>query len=211
MNNRLDAILDACVNDLEDGKVTVAECLARYPEHAASLEPLLRAATLLTGGRKVLPSPAYRARARSQLNTYMVQNPQRRRLSPVFWRFAIGLATVFLLFVASGTTFAQGALPGDTLYNWKLTSENVWRMTARDQVGVDLALSNRRVNELLIVSGDPTRWAQAVQGYERLVIQFSAQTDERQRERIVPVLRSQHEVLNKAGISVPALEKYFPE
>jgi hypothetical protein len=210
MNNELEMILDACVSQIEDGKSNVDECLARYPEYAAQLKPLLKAATMLSGGREIVPDPAYRARARSQLNTYMLQNPQRKKISPVVWRFAIGFATVLLLFIASGTTFAQGALPGDRLYNWKLTTENVWRMSSRDQLGVDIALSNRRMNELLSVSGDEVRRTQAVNSYERLLIQFSTEQDPRDRARLLPILRAQHEALRNAGIAVPELEMYFP-
>jgi hypothetical protein len=140
----------------------------------------------------------------------MQQNPQRRRVSPVFWRFTIGFVTVMLLFLASGTAFAQGALPGDAFYRWKLTSESVWRMTSSDRLGVDLTLSNRRLNELLWVSGDEARRASALESYERLLIQFQEEKDERARARILPVLRAQHEMLLEAGILVPELEVYFP-
>jgi len=210
MNNDLETILDACLNQIEDGESSIDECLARYPEHAAELKPLLTAATRLARGREVMPDPAYKTRARTQLNVYMQQHPQRKRVSPAFWRFAVGIVTVLLLFVASGTAFAQRALPGDALYNWKLTSEHVWRLTSSDQLSVDITLSNRRVNELVVVSGDDMRRARAVENYEKLLIKFNAEQDEKKRERILPILRSQHEALIKAGILVPELEIYFP-
>jgi len=210
MNNDLETILDACLYQIADGESSIDECLARYPEHAARLSPLLKAATKLARGREVMPDPAYKMRARTQLNVYMQQHPQRRRVSPVFWRFAVGLVTVLLLFVASGTAFAQTALPGDALYNWKLTSEHVWRLTSSDQLSVDITLSNRRVNELVVVSGDNMRRARAVENYEKLLIKFHAEQDEKKRERILPILRAQHDALIKAGISVPELEIYFP-
>ena len=210
MNNDLETILDACLNQIEGNKSDISECLVRYPEHAAQLGPLLEAATRLARGAEVVPAASYRSRARTQLNVYMQQNPQRKRVSPIFWRFAIGLVTVLLMFLASGTAFAQRALPGDALYNWKLTSETVWRLTSRDPLGVDLALSNRRVNELVIVSGDEVRRARAVEKYELLLIKFNAEQDELKRARILPILRSQHEALINAGVSVPELEIYFP-
>jgi hypothetical protein len=210
MNNDLETTLDICLNQIEDGESNIEECLTRYPEHAAQLQPLLMAATRLARGREVMPDPAYRARARPQLNIHMQSHPQPRRLSPVFWRFAVGFVTMILLFVASGTTFAQQALPGDALYNWKLTSEHVWRLTSSDQLGVDLTLSNRRVNELVVVSSDEIRRARAIEKYEELLIKFKAAEDTKDRERILPVLRSQHEALVKAGVLVPELEIYFP-
>jgi len=164
----------------------------------------------LTLAREVAPNPAYKARARTQLSIYMQQHPQHKRISPIFWRFAIGFATVFLLFLASGTTFAQSAMPGDRLYDWKLTSESVWRWTSSDPLGVDLTLSNRRADELVVVYGDVTRRARAVENYQRLLIRFNGEQDQQRRERILPILRSQHEELMKAGVSLPELETYFP-
>ena len=210
MNNNLETILDTCLYQIEQGEASVEECLALYPEHAAELKPLLKAATKLARARDVVPDPSYRMRARSQLNTFMLQHPQRKRVSPIFWRVAVGFATVMMLFIASGTAFAQQALPGDTLYNWKLTSEHVWRLTSNDDLGVDIVLSQRRMNELLVVSGDETRRAWAVQNYETLLLKFRNAESEHDRARILPVLRSQHKALLEAGIIVPELEDYFP-
>ena len=210
MNNDLETILDICLYQIEEGESSIDECLARYPEHAAELQPLLLAATKLARGREVMPDPSYKMRARSQLNVYMLQHPQRKRVSPVFWRFSIAFATVMMLFLASGTAFAQQALPGDALYNWKLTSEHIWRYTYSDQLGYDITLSNRRMNELLVVSGDEARRASAIQNYERLLIKFRNAEDADDRARILPVLRAQHDVLLEAGVTVPELEAYFP-
>jgi hypothetical protein len=210
MNNNLEAILDTCLNQIEDGKTNIDECLNRYPEQASELKPLLMAATKLSRAREVIPDPSYKARARTQLNVYMQQHPQRRRISPVLWRFAISVAAVLLIFVASGTAFAQASLPGDALYNWKLTSEHVWRLTSSDQLSVDITLSNRRVNELVSVSDNAARRARAIENYEKLLIKFQAEQDELKRARILPILRAQHDALIKAGVIVPELEAYFP-
>ena len=211
MNNNLEAILDICLDQIENGKTNIDECLAHYPEHAAELKPLLQAATRLARGREVMPDPSYKARARTQLNVYMQQNPQRKRISPVIWRFAISVAAVLLIFVASGTAFAQSSLPGDALYNWKLTSEHVWRLTSNDQLTVDITLSNRRVNELVSVSDNAARRARAVENYEKLLIKFQAEQNQVKRARILPILRAQHEALIKAGVDLAELEPYFPQ
>jgi hypothetical protein len=212
MNNELETILDICVSQIKDGESNVEECLALYPEQAAQLEPLLKAATKLSLGREVIPDPTYKARARAQLSIYMQQNPQRRQVSPIFWRVAIGVMTMLIVFLATGTSFAQSALPGDQLYNWKLTSENVWRMTSSDQLGVDITLSNRRVSELLVVSKDQIRQARAIANYEKLLIKFNAAKNEKDRARILPVLRAQHQELINAGVTIPPdLEILFPE
>lgn len=212
MNNDLETILNTCLYQIEVGESNIEQCLARYPEHAGQLKPLLKAATQLARARNVVPNPAYKARARTQLNVYMQQNPQHKRVSPVLWRFSIVLATVLLLFVASGTAFAQTALPGDAFYNWKLTSESVWRLTSSDPLGVDITLSHRRLDELVTISasGDAARRARAVENYEKLLIKFNSEKDEEKRARILPILRAQHEALTEAGISAPELEAYFP-
>ena len=72
----------------------------------------------------------------------MRENPQLNRVSPVFWRSTITLVTIILAFVVTGTVFAQGALPGETYYGWKLRSENAWRVVSLDRLGTDLTLSN---------------------------------------------------------------------
>jgi hypothetical protein len=210
MNNELETVLDICLNQIKDGESNIDECLALYPDQAAQLEPLLKAATKLTRAREVIPDPAYKARARAQLSIYMQQNPQRKRVSPIFWRVAIGVMTMLVAFLATGTTFAQQALPGDQLYDWKLTSENIWRMTSNDQLGVDITLSNRRVSELVVVSSDQMRRAQALENYEKLLVKFNAAKNEKDRARILPVLRVQHESLIKAGVSIPELEALLP-
>jgi hypothetical protein len=191
MNNDLEAILDVCLDQIDDGKTNIDECLSRYPEQAAELKPLLMAATQLSRAREVMPDPSYKARARTQLNVYMQQNPQRKRISPVLWRFAISVAAVLLIFVASGTAFAQSSLPGDALYNWKLTSEHVWRLTSSDQLSVDITLSNLRVNEIVSVSDNAARRARAIENYEKLLIKFQAEQDPVKRARILPILRAQ--------------------
>jgi hypothetical protein len=206
MNNELETVLDICLNQIKDGESDIEECLALYPEQAAQLEPLLKAATKLSLARELIPDPAYKARARAQLSVYMQQNPQRKRVSPIFWRVAIGVMTMLVLFLATGTSFAQQALPGDQLYEWKLTSENVWRMTSNDPLGVDITLSNRRVSELVVLSGDQMRRQRALENYEKLLIKFNATQNAKDRARILPVLRAQHESLTKAGVSIPELD-----
>jgi hypothetical protein len=212
MNNELETILDICVSQIEEGDATIEECLALYPDQAPELEPLLKAATKLSQAREVIPTPAFKARTRAQLSIYMQQNPQRKRLSPVLWRFAIAMATVLLVFLATGTSFAQQALPGDRLYDWKLTSENIWRMTSNDQLGVDITLANRRVHELVVMPNDRLRQVRALNSYEKLLVEFNQSHNEKDRARLLPVLTAHHEALIDAGVDIPLdLEALFPK
>jgi len=210
MNNELETVLDICLSQIQDGESDIDECLALYPEQAVQLEPLLKAATKLSRGREVIPDAAYKARTRAKLSIYMQQNPQRKRVSPIFWRVAIGAMTMLIAFLATGTSFAQSALPGDQLYDWKLTSENVWRMTSSDQLGVDLTLSDRRVHEIVVVSGNQMRQQRALENYQKLLVKFNETKNEKARARILPVLRAQHQALIQAGVLSPALDALFP-
>jgi hypothetical protein len=83
MNNDLETILDTCLYQIEEEESNIDECLARYPEHAAQLMPLLAAATRLTRGREVVPDPAYRARAEHSL-MFTCSTPAAKHVSPVF-------------------------------------------------------------------------------------------------------------------------------
>ena len=208
--NELETVLEESLEQIENGEASMDEILARHPELSEQLSPLLQAAAKLSVGRQVRPSPMFQARSRTELNIYMQEHPQLRRVSPMFWRVSIAFFTMMLALVASGTAFAQRALPGDRLYDWKLSSESVWRLVSRDQLGTDLRLSDRRVNELVAVSGDEIRKARAVENYEKLLMRFKSSENVQDQERILPILRSQHQSLINAGVSVPELENYFP-
>src|SRR5262245_12473694 len=102
--NEIESVFEEAWQRIESGESSVDEVLARHPEHSAQLAPLLQAASKLTGTReRASPSPAFKARNRTQLNLYMQENPQMKRVSPVFWRFTITLVTMFLIFLLTGT------------------------------------------------------------------------------------------------------------
>ena len=208
--NDFETVFEESWSRMESGESTLDDVLARHPEHGAQLAPLLQAASTLAGVKDVMPSPVFRSRTRTQLNIHMRENPQKKRVSPMFWRLTITLVSIILAFFVTGTVFAQRALPGDTFYGWKLGSESAWRVVSPDRLGTDLTLSNRRVHELVSLSGDERRRTRAVENYQKLLIRFHSAADARDQERILPVLRSQKESLNKAGMSIPELDSYLP-
>ena len=59
--------LDRCLEDISSGSASVEECLARYPEYASDLRPLLRTAARLRKAEQVRPSRAFKSRLRNQL------------------------------------------------------------------------------------------------------------------------------------------------
>lgn len=210
--NEFEAILEECVEQIASGESSLEECLALYPQYAAQLEPVLFTAMRLRQVRQVRPSPFLKARIRADLTHAMESNPQRMRGLPVFfWRMALNVAVLMLALVMTNTLFAQGALPGESLYDWKLASENFWRSVTIDPLGTELKIAERRIDEYVAVSKDEARRAEVLTGYNRLLVRFKEEQDTNDRARILPVLKSQQDSLRKVGLSIPELDSYFSE
>jgi len=121
----LNDVLDECLTLLEEDQVTLEECLARYPQHAADLRPLLEIAlgmrrvapptptpaAFATGKRRMLqalaqkkrhqPSPPLRRRGWiAALLGERGGKPARRR-APAF-QVALAAALVLVLLVSGG-------------------------------------------------------------------------------------------------------------
>ena len=109
----------------------------------------------------------------------------------------------------TSTVFSQEALPGESLYRWKLASESLWRAVAVDPLGTDLKLSNRRVGEYVAVASDEQRRMKVLLGYKKLLVHFRKEEDEADRARIFSVLKSQQTSLHQAGLSIPELDNFF--
>ena len=185
--SHIDEILEQCLTDLLSGASTLEECLARHPEHAAQLEPLLRSAVRVGRSSKVRPSPAFKARTRANLTLHMQAHPRRSaRYHFPFWRLTASLAAILLAFLATGTVYAQGVLPGNPFYNWKLTSEHAWRWLSSNSVNTDVAIANRRIEEINATSNDPKRRAQALEGYRQVKIRLQSELDDETLDIILP-------------------------
>jgi hypothetical protein len=78
----IEVILDRCLEELRTRRVTVDECLARYPDDAADLAPLLELALALEGTMDVKPSVEFKAGTRARLARLAAPSPsQHRRFS----------------------------------------------------------------------------------------------------------------------------------
>jgi hypothetical protein len=185
------------------------ECLARYPEHAARLKPLLHAAARLERGKELKPSPIQKALIRSKLTRDIKSNPRRKRKIFPFWKITVGLAVFVLGFLASGTAYAQSAFPGDPLYRWKLTSEQAWRVVSVDRLGTDLRLADRRLNEYFFVSSDPVLSEKALSGYRVALGLLQSEMSEDTQWRIHLVLEAHQQSLKDSGLNIPELEAYL--
>ncbi len=164
-----DNILNDCLERLAAGE-DFAECVARYPEHAEELVPLLRMAqSARRVSQAVMPSADARARGLMQMQKALAaRSGQRRRLLQfprISWRaistpIAAAFAVVFLMIAAAGgtTVVSANSIPGEPLYRVKSMRENVEERIARSdehkaQVHARLARERGREMRELIVKG----------------------------------------------------------
>jgi hypothetical protein len=130
MNNIYD-ILEICLQELENG-ADLEAVLARYPDHANELRPILNAAVVARTMAVPAPSPDAVRRGRAKLLQHAsemreVKAAPRKRMIPIFQRLAISLALA-TIFLASGTGLvgaSSSALPGENLYPVKRTWEDM--------------------------------------------------------------------------------------
>ncbi len=194
-------VLQECLRDLEQGTVTMEECLSRHPKHSSELRPILLAGAYLERSHEVPVPDALKARLRTRVMQDIQAHPRRpmRSASP-FMRLAIGCAAVALALLATGTAYAQGTLPGSAFYPWKLASEHAWRAVSFDPLQTDLAIAHRRADELIAVRANPVLRIRALEAYEQTAARLRREVDEANQARILPVLDSQIEELHKLGI-----------
>jgi len=183
----VDDVLEQCLTDILTGASTMEECLARYPEHATQFEPLLRTAARVEMGTTVYPSPAFKARTRARLTMHMQAHPRKRAgFAFPFGRLVAGLVSILLTLFVTGTVYAQGVLPGDPFYGWKLTSERAWRLVSSDTVTTDLRIANRRINEMNGTVKDHARWARALEGYSEVRSRLEIEIDSETLDSLLP-------------------------
>jgi hypothetical protein len=203
--------LQECLRDLELGNSDVDECLLRYPQFAQQLEPVLLTSAYLQRGSEARPTAAFKARVRTKVLQGMYTRPRKPVKSGfLFMRFAVGFAIVLLALLAAGTAYAQGALPGDPFYGWKLASENIWRSISSNPVEADLAIAERRLEELMAVNQDPTLYSQTLQAYLEVVNRLKAEADGESEGHILEVLDAQAEELSQSGIVLPPVDQALP-
>lgn len=210
--SELQKALEECLVLLETGRATIEECLARFPEYAGELEPLLLKAQELKTLHGIHISEVFKANTRNELLNYMGDHPTRaknqRGHSGLSLKLASGLAILLLAFAASGTALAQRALPGDSLYAWKLASENLWLLINPDDFETALWLSTRRFEELLAVRGNAVLEPISVEAYLDSIQRVTEAADAESLSRASEVIGVQWEALQKAGFRFEDLEDF---
>jgi len=197
-------ILEQCLLDLEMGIANVDECISRYPKHAPELGSVLLTHTSLERLGEAGPSAAFKARVRAKLTQQMQTHPRKsRRFNFTFMRLATNFAVISLVLLGAGTAYAQSALPGDTLYDWKLISENAWRAVSSDPVRTDLAIAERRMDELIAIGDNAQLYSQALDAYLEVAARLKSEINAENEALILQTLESQLEALKESGIPVP--------
>jgi hypothetical protein len=168
MTQELELVLDHCINEMRSGK-SVAETVAKFPQYASQLWPLLKlvreieelpppspspqaiSSALVSVGQEMARSNAplkFRSTAKNILNKISFENIFRR---PVLtWAFSGAFALVVVLF--STATISAGSLPGDLLYPVKLATERVkflLTFDAEKKAELRLTFSDKRLEEMV--------------------------------------------------------------
>ena len=137
MDAQLEVQLIECLDALAQGE-SIERILARYPQEAAQLRPLLQTAAGLPALR-MEPSEAVKMRSRQKFMAQadLLRRPSKRQSLWFLPRFATGFVAAGLVAIvlSTGAVAASGsALPGDPLYGVKRTVENVRLSTSGSPV-----------------------------------------------------------------------------
>ena len=137
MDAQLEVKLIECLDALAQGE-SIERILARYPQEAAQLRPLLQTAAGLPALR-MEPSEAVKMRSRQKFMAQadLLRRPSKRQSLWFLPRFASGFVAAGLVAIvlSTGAVAASGsALPGDPLYGIKRTVENIQLSTAGSPV-----------------------------------------------------------------------------
>jgi len=148
-------ILDECLERLLVRGETVEQCLEKYPEHAAELEPLLKTAAAASKALAIQPAPEFKARARYELRSVLEKAKLEKRVPFLIWqpRWAMAMVIFLAVVVAGGGTVvaADDSMPGSPLYPVKLATEQVRVTLTPSDIGkaeLYAALADRRVAEI---------------------------------------------------------------
>jgi hypothetical protein len=175
MAERFENILDECLERLCQGE-SVEQCLARYPEQAAELEPLLRVAVATQKtSSAVKPRTEFKERSRYEIQSQLhdkARKTEPKKTSFVGWmpRWAVAVVSVILVFLVAGTgtvAASTSSMPDDTLYPVKLATERVRLGLSRGDINkarVSVRLVDRRVKEIIYLAkkGDSRRLNKAL-------------------------------------------------
>ena len=148
----LASALDDCLKRLAAGEST-ADVLARYPEHAAVLAPMLAAAAqcaVLPAARLTGPQ-----RLRGKVALREVLAARRARPARFAWsraaRLPLALSLALVLVMAISAAAVASSRPGDMLYSLRVVAERapaLIMLTPASRAGTELDIADRRLKDL---------------------------------------------------------------
>ncbi len=162
LSRRFQMTQDDVLDQFAAGRMTIPEILARYPEQAEELGPLLRAA----GRARALPWPVLARQTYIRIQRKMLSHAQQSKRRPALRRmlesacrtprWATGALSLILALTVLGTGMAAaaGSLPGEPLYTAKDAFERAEVLIAPSgsQPGTYLSLAQRRLQEIETLS-----------------------------------------------------------
>jgi hypothetical protein len=204
--SRLDLalILDDCVQWLRAGE-DVTGCLARYPDHAAELTPMVAAAVQLRGLAEVHLSFDAQMRAKATLRRTLAARrapaAQSRRwpgwlIGGWTWQGARGLAVaavcIVLIFGALTATTVAASQPGDFSYPLRVAIERapaLFQGASAGRAATELTVADRRLADLqahftAVGQADTTALNALLTGDEAAA-KVAPNLDPAERERVV--------------------------
>jgi hypothetical protein len=151
-------ILDECIERVMRGE-DVKSCLARYPEHAAELEPLLKTVFGARQAVDITPRPEFRQRAAYEFQEAIRDMPVKESRGFFKWqlRWVVPVAVVLVVLGAgSSTVIAAGnSLPDEPLYKVKLATEAVQLAFTPSDLGkaeLYAKFADKRVDEIVALA-----------------------------------------------------------
>lgn len=145
---KLEEILEECLKALWRGE-GIGNCLARYPQQAQELRPLLEAALRVeTAFAPLEPHSYFRTRTKYRL----LSQPQRQAFPLWRRRWALAFSPLLLVFLMGGTALAASkSLPDQPLYPVKLATEQVQLSLTTNPGGkaqLQVKLVEKRIEEM---------------------------------------------------------------
>jgi hypothetical protein len=224
-----ETILQQCLEDLADGRRTLADCLHAYPEQAEALRPLLQI-SLMTSRLKTpvlsdthvqtLESRLRKAAAASDDIT-IVSRPQAKTKSRrlMTWQQTLGrLAAVLLIgmFLALGSgaglvAASQDTKPGDTLYFIKRIWEAIVLLLSPLTGDLDdlwLQIGQRRLQEVRLLAAENQLTEDSFLDLYGVFYRLSQQQSPDNRGAILAYLREANTTLQQIAPPAPLLAAY---
>ena len=149
--------LNNCFEKMLAGDESMESCLARYPEHAPELEPLLETMKAARAASNLSPDPSFRARARYEFRSALYDSMPAKKRPALSWRWRwatiASTAGVLLLTSAGGAVAASSnSMPGQPLYQVKRIIEEVQLTLTPSQAAkarLYATLADHRVSEIV--------------------------------------------------------------